>query len=41
MKCPKCQGIFKSLYTRNGAKGVLTKVGYICKECKYLKLKGQ
>ena len=40
-KCPKCSGLFKSLYWREGADGRFVKVGYICKECKYCKLKGE
>jgi len=39
MKCPKCKGLFKSLYIREGAKGTFVKVGYLCKECKNLELR--
>ena len=38
MKCPKCKGIFKSVYWREGAKGDWVKVGYLCKDCKNIKL---
>ena len=38
MKCPKCKGVFNSLYIRSGAKGILTKIGYYCKKCKNIKL---
>ena len=38
MKCPKCSGLFKSLYWREGSNGEFVKVGFMCKECKYHKL---
>jgi len=38
IRCPKCKGLFKSLYWREGADGEFVKVGYMCKECKYCKL---